>query len=371
MERMLLYSVRTGNDKEVKSLKTRLMSARKMPLAAATLAELAGYLLDRGEIEEVLKLLSLAVAKDRRIPDSHYELARYYARSGPRDEERKALDNAILYFEALPAMTGKRTGMYIDSLLWRGKFRLEGKEWIGAEADFASAATAYEKALELKRLAPGPRFAEAYAGLAEVAYRQRNDLDSALRLLERAAANGFDTADARYKRGVILYAKGDPASALEQFYWAGRKGTESPYLLHALGAAFYARKDYSAAEGYFRAAAEFMRKEYETIDTPRPGTIASEAEVVELFMKAENNLGAALVQVAGRVGDARVRDRAALAFAEASRLFETLRRTGAAPEPSQEPDLGTLNMNAMIQPRSAPVIYAALARDMSYPRLVE
>ncbi|HET7839880.1 MAG TPA: hypothetical protein VFL04_08970, partial [Rectinemataceae bacterium] len=373
--RMLRYFIRTDNLKEILPLKARFLGERRNPLDALSMAELGGYLMDKGMLDDVSVLLEEAAKRDPTVPETHFELARYFRHTASTGEERKALDNAVRTYRALPALTTKRTAGYIESLIWRGRFRIAEGQWIGAEEDFTAAAAAYEDAVGLRRIPRGAHFhetfaGEAYAGLAEVAFRQRDDLASALQLYERAAANGYDTADSRYRRGYILYRTGRYAEALEQLYTAGRMGSEGPYLSFAFGAALYAREDWSAAEGYFRKVKDMVSDELAGIDSPAPREDSHQAELVTLLMKADNNLGAALFNVANRLGNARLRAQAYASFAEATRSYDELGLGSAEQAKPEDRNLGLLNMNLALNPRRgvSPVVYSEIEQDPSFPK---
>ena len=64
--------------------------------------------------------------------------------------------------------------------------------------------------------------------------------------------------------------------------------------------------------------------ELEQISLPVPGDRASHAEITELLMESENNLGAALYRASARAGDARKRALAVSAFTESTRLYDVL-----------------------------------------------
>ena len=116
LERMLLYFIRVDKLEEVLPLKAHFLAdPKKSELGAETLAELGGYLLDKGKLEDVRDILLSAVKKDDAVPEAHYNLARYFRRAGDPTEERKALDNSVRTFAALPGLGGRRAGMYIDS----------------------------------------------------------------------------------------------------------------------------------------------------------------------------------------------------------------------------------------------------------------
>ena len=380
LERMLLYFIRSDgalgpdgkardNLSDILALKQRFLARKTNPLSSSTMAELGGYLLDRNLLDDVRMILLAAAKKAPALPEAHYQLVRYFRRAGMQDEERVALDNAVKTFAAQSGLTPRRTAMYLDSLIWRGDYRVAAREWIGAEQDFTTAATLYEQALELRRVKKEARFGEAYAGLAAVAFWQRDDLDSALSLLERAADSGYDTADTRYERGYILYEKARFADSLEQFYLAGKDGTESPYLGFAFGTALYERGDYLSAEAYFRRVAEAMNEELTQFNLFQPDQRPSQAEILELLMKADNNLGASLLRSAALVGDARRRGVAAASLSESSHLHDELVASGV-PLGSDPRDLASQNLALAIKGANepSPVVYTEIEKAMAFPR---
>ena len=369
LERMLLYFMRTDNLKEVLPLKTHFLSAEKPFPSASTLAELGGYLFDKGILEEVHTILLDAEAKDKLLPEVHYQLARYFHKAAIPAEERKALDNAVKTFALEPILSRRREAMFVDSYIMRADFELNAREYVAAEADYSAAAAEYERAQALGRLAKAPRFAAAYAGMGEVAYWQRDDLTAALSYFERAAAEGWDSPSLRYERGYILYRQGRPREAVEQFYMAGRDGDESPYLLFAFGNALYARQDWHAAEGYFLRTVEAMNRELEEISLPVPSERASHAEIAELLMEAENNLGAALYKASARAGDARKRALAVSAFTESTRLYDSLTRDQAAMPRAGGENLGLANLNLLMGARGMePKLFLGLEKGMDFPK---
>jgi Tfp pilus assembly protein PilF len=371
LERMLLYFIRVDKLKEVRKLESHFLADPKQTaLSAPVLAELGGYLLDKDMLDGVREMLLEAAKKDPRVPEAHYNLARYFVRAGDPTEERKALDKAIASFSALPGLGAKRAGMYIDSLVWRARFLADAKEWLGAERDYATAASEYEKALELRRVTVSGRFGEAYAGLGDVAYWQRDDLPAALAYYERAAENGFSTRDTRYREGNILYRSGQYADALERFLQAGEGGSASPYLLFAFGSALYARNDYFSAEAYFRKASTAMAKELESVGEPSPQESLSEVEALRLYLQSENNLGVALYRSAARSGDARRRNEAMTALTHSVKLYDQLSQAPEALMESEPRDLALDNMNAILKATRGYKLetYNEIEKDMRFPK---
>ena len=370
LERMLLYFIRTDRLSEVLPLKEHfLQDPTRAALGAGVLAELGGYLLDKGMLEDLRNILLTAAKKDPAESEAHYQLARYFARAGDPTEERKALDNAIRNFAALPGLGGRRTGMYLDSLIWRGRFFAQAREWLSADRDFTAAASEYEKALELRRVKKSGRFGEAYAGLADVAYWQRDDLALALSLYQRAAANGYANAQTSYKQGNILYRTGRYKESLDRFFGASGGKTPSPYLAYAFGSALYARNDLFSAEAYFRKASQAMEEAIAADPEPAPQERPDEKEVLKLYMQSENNLGVALYRSAARAGDARRRNQAMAILAHAVKLHDQLAQVPLALEGAEPRNLGLENMNTLLSTGMGEnlLVYSEIEKDMQFP----
>ena len=371
LERMLLYFIRTDRLSEVLPLKTHFLEDPKLGgLDAQVLAELGGYLLDKGMLPDVRSILLAAAKKGEALPEPHYQLARYFRSSGDQVEERSALDNAIRDFAALPGLGGRQSGMYIDSLIWRAQFLAQAKEWLGAERDYAAAAAEYEKALELRRVKIDGRYGQAYAGLADVAFWQRDDLPAALALYERAATNGYSTADTSYKRGNILYRTGRYAEAIEQFFAALAQGGKGPYLDYAFGSALLARNDLFSAEAYFRKTSAAMAETLSHMGEPFPQESPSQIEVLKLYMQAENNLGLVLYRSAARSGDARRRNLAMTSLTHAARLYDQLSQAPEALEGPEPRNLGLQNMNTLLATGKGESLlaYTEIAKEMQFPQ---
>jgi tetratricopeptide (TPR) repeat protein len=260
--------------------------------------------------------------------------------------------------------------MYIDSLVWRARFLAKAGEWLSAERDYAKAATEYERALELRRVAKSGRFAEAYAGLGDVAYQQSGDLAKALAFYDRAEADGYATKETCYRRGNILYGTGRYADSLERFYAAQEKGAASPYLDYAFGSALFARKDLFAAEAYFRRVSAAMGKQLENVGEPAPQERPSEVEILGLYLRSENNLGVALYRSAARSGDARRRNEAMAAFTHSVRLYDLLSQEPAALEGPESKNLALENMNSLLKSGRGEElrVYTRIEKELAFPR---
>ena len=365
LERMLLLFMRTDILKEVLPLKQRFLAAKKPRLAASTLAELGGYLLDHDRVPEVLPVLKLALDLDRLLPETNFQLHRYYQKAGEPGEEMKGLDNAIAGFERLSALGKRRLGMYLDSLVRRGDLRLAAGGFLTAEEDYGKGAVAYERARDLDRVPRTPAWAKAWAGLGDVAYWGRDDLTAAEDLYAKAEQQGWDEPAIRYRRGFIASRDARYADALEHFWRAMQGGIETPPLLYAIGNTFFERGDYHAAEGYYRRIIEKLGDRFDALDYPEPQDKPSDRALVETLMEAQNNRGVALYRLGGRIGNAKLKAEAIAAFDASARLYDTMVRDTRSLISANAANLGYLNMDYVLHPKRGIdlAIYRPIAKD--------
>lgn len=376
MERMLRWFLRTervlGRDNyaEIRKLKDRFLGDRKSRISSETLADLGGYLLDRGEVEDVSRILLRAVDQDPSVPEAHYELSRYFRRIGNAPEERTALGNAIRLLESLPNPSNRRLGMLVEALNRAGEGYVELKEFVTAEDLFTRAVRRYERALSLGQLRRSPLYGKAYANLADILFFQRDDLDGAAVLYGKAHDHGYVTPDSLYKLGYIHYRRERWEQALENFYRAGLDTEESPYLLYATANALFQREDFFAAQGYYTRLADRLKFELDQLPLVEPQVRPSHGEIVDLLMRTTNNLGVALYRIGNRMGDPRRRSAAMVQLMESSRYYDSMERDPTSMIRPESRNLGYLNLDFILHPQRGIdlSIYPDLPKRMKFPK---
>ncbi|HUX38478.1 MAG TPA: hypothetical protein VMV44_11310, partial [Rectinemataceae bacterium] len=368
LERMLQYFMRVDTLAEVLPLKDHFLAESRDPLSALTLAELGGYLLDHKQMTDDFRILKAALAKDPSVPETHWQLHRYYRVSGDRGDELSALDNSISLFERLSALGRRRLSMYLEALIRRGDMGIEDRQYLRAEADFGKAVLAYQNGLDIGRLKPTLAFARAWAGLGDVSYLAKDDLEAARQFYKKAADNGWDNPEIRYRRGFIAYRQGRFDDALQQFWISKRGGNDSPFLEWALGSSFAQRGDWNAAESSFRSLVDGMGDKFNALDYPLPQDKLYDRNVTELLMEAQNNLGVSLFHLGNRMGDAKLKAKAILAFTESARLFDLIVHDERSLVGANAANLGYANLDYVLHPKRGIDIsaYEGIQKDDSW-----
>jgi hypothetical protein len=381
LERMLKYFMRVERagapDKaaDVEALAKYFLESARSGFTSPTLAEAAAYLLAKGRLDYPNRLLLAAIDRDGRYPESYKVLADLNRLTGFPEEERKALEFAYRFFgeadEAGP-LGQRRVRAYLDSAIRLGELRIAARENLAAEQTLEKAARRYERAMNERVLRAEASFGRVYALLADIHFLERRDFPAALALYQRAEDNGYFSPTGDYRRGYMHYygEPADPGRALLFFHRAALDRDPSPYLLWALANSLFERGDYAAAQGYYSMLVDKMQFELSTMSLVEPQSRPSHQEIVELLMMATNNLGASLIRVAERSGDASRRARAMVSFTESSRLFDALVRDQTTMLRPEQKNLGFLNMDFILHPQRGIDLatYRVLPVDMAYPR---
>jgi len=180
LERMLKYFIRTDNLKETLPLESYFMASGKTKIAAETLAELGGYLLNKqtqvvdgvpdpdiAQIQGVRDVLTRAILRDPKLPEGYYQLARYYQRFGSPVEERKTLEDAIKVFDQAEERSPQRMGYHIDTYRRYGESLISQKEDFLAQQQFQRGISLYEDALKRKLLEKKDEYGRLYADMGD------------------------------------------------------------------------------------------------------------------------------------------------------------------------------------------------------------
>jgi len=364
--RMLRYFVRTDNMKQVLPLKAYFLSKGKPVVDSIVYSELGSYLIDANRKDDVRSILLLGVKKDPKLPDNHYELARYYRATGNKEEEAKALRNAELTFKAYPSLNRKRLMNLIDTLNWLGDHAYATREFLDAEGKYSEATKLYEDAVANKRIDVSARFGEIYANLGDIYYYDRAQYQTALDFYEKAENNLYSTPETAYKRGYVRYREKAYKAALAYFYQATRDFTVTDNLLFSLANTLFYREDYSAASGYYIQLRDKMRDEIDRIQYQDPQNRPDQSRIVRLLMDVSNNLGVALYHLANRSGDASRRAEALATFTESMRLYDVMNRDQTTMIRPKSANLAFLNFDGILHPTRlfVPQIAPDISRDL-------
>lgn len=332
-------------------------------------AAAAGYLLDNGLITDVRSMLIRAYNVDVTTPEVHYHLARYNRAMRNSSEERAALDNAQQFFAYHEPLTRNQLALQIDTDILSAEYWYERGELLQALEDSQSAFDRYVESKESGLLAPSANLARVFSLRGDIEYFAGGDFVRALRLYDRAAANGFEPEDLNFKRGFILYDLQRYDEAVERFLSIGsRNALEGPVnLLWSRANTLYHRGNYAAAEATYRRLLRTLTARRDQIETLLIDEDPAHLAVIEHLYRVNNNLGVTLFRQYERDSSRQSRFAEALDYLRISAEISEnlLRDTETATRPLAR-NLAFLNVRALINPEAdfEPQIFDQLPRTV-------
>jgi tetratricopeptide (TPR) repeat protein len=369
--RMMRYFIRSDlvegrqNWNEVDKLRQYFQSDPNAEIETDAYAELGGYILAKGKIENVREVLYRAMDTDETVPEIHYHLAEYFKRTNQPLRQRNALEDALYYFEEAKPLNRRELTNYIDTYNDLGKLLYKEGEHLDAEEQLLRAKELYEDARERNVLGKKKQFGEIYYNLGNIYYYVSNNYDAAYALFEEAEDNLFSNDDLAYKKGFIQYDRENYEDALINFYKAAGSFSANNNLMYATANTLYKRKAYFSAQGYYNHLLDRLESRLESL----PYLLVDEKEehlgLVEFLMKTYNNLGVTLNRLHNQKRDPQKYSTSLGYLARSTEYFDILHRDPNTMERTQAKDLAYLNMREILYPNEyALQLYNRLPKDM-------
>jgi TPR repeat protein len=384
-KRLLRYYIRTDNLREVLPLKTYFLSKKKS-LESSDLVELSAFMLDklygdlppkdeylRAYIEDVRLLLEEAIKSDPSVPEAHYNFARYFLETGNRTSAKSLLETAISRFDEAKIRKQKRIYKHIDSYRLLGELYMEEQEYILSEETLGQGIMLYEKEAQLSSLQSVPDIGKIYANIGDIDYFIAGDLNQARRNYEKAVENKYDTASVRYRIGYIQYTNKNYLEALGSFIKSASEKYDDRNILLSLGNTLSMRGDNFAAQGYYERLIDMLDLERSRLGILLPQVRSDQGELVDLYMKASNNLGVTLSRLSQRTGDSSLNAKAMVQLSESLRAWDALTRNQETMIRLEGSNLAAQNIKYLTSPVSVfePAIYSAIPRVLHGEKMLE
>lgn len=363
LERMLKYFIRTDNLKETLPLENYFMASGKTKIAADTLAELGGYLLNKqnqvadgipdpniAQIQGVKNVLMRAITQDPKLPEGYYQLARYYHRFGYPVEERKTLEDAIKVFDKAEERSAQRIGYRIDTYRRYGESLIGQREDLSAQEQFQRGIALYEDALKRKLLEKQGEYGRLYADMGDLRFFTAADVPGALGYYRQSMANGWAPPEIKYRTGAVLYNLQDWKGAMESFFSIISDYPQNRRLLFSLGNTAYLNEDFQVAKGYYTRLLDLLTLDKNRIPLLLPNDKPEHMDLAERLMRTENNLAVTLEEIADRTGAVALRSQALALYAESARTWDQITRNPGTMVRSSSTNLAYLNTRNSLYP---------------------
>ena len=391
VERMLKYFIRTDNLKEVLHLRNWFESRNNRKLSTESLAELAGYLLDKQleevkgvpdpyleSIQSVRAMLLQAVYEDVNLPEPHYHLARYHKILNNTYEERLTLENAIRAFNLAETETVRRRLYRVDTHFRYSNLLVQQREFFPAETEIVRSIELYEEYLRNNTIRATPQLGQLYAAKGDLEFFVKSgNMEAALNDYHKAEGYGYAPPEIQYRMGAAYYQLESWRNALEYLFKASADLPLNRRMLYALGNVTYKRGDYFAAQGYYDRLLSVLENQIVLLPVLLPNNNPQFLELGERLMMARNNLGVVYEALAEQTGNREYHSRALFLYAESSRAWDSITRNPETMVRMHLADIpgapginqGYLNAHNAMRPNSdyTPQIFPRIDRDVLEP----
>lgn len=374
--RMMRYFIRTDNLLEVLTLKNRFFP-RPRSLGAEDWTSLSGYLLEklygplapadeylRSKIEDVKKMLVRAVKADPSNPIALYNMGKYFIHMNNGMSAKSSLKEAISAFDSAKKL--KRDDVYknIDSYRLLGEEYVKDKDYLKAMESYSGGISLFTRENIGNGLEGNSKIGNLYADYGDIQYFISGDMDGALASYQDAVDNQYDRGEIRYKIGFIQYGKKKYQDAVGSFMKASEDYSDDPSLLLAMGNTLSLRNDNYAAQSYYQRLLTQLEEEKSQKGILFPQVRNDEAEIVNNYMKASNNMGVTLFKLAKRTGSSALNAAAIVNFQNSLRAWDSMTRNQQTMVRLSGSNLAEQNIRYVIHPMPEyePAIYTDISK---------
>ena len=385
LSRMLRYNIRTDKLREVLTYKNMLYISKDdkknlKTLGASDWTELSGYLLEklygtlskndeylRSSIEDVLAMLNLAIKADPANPIARYNLARYFIQNGNTEQAKVELERSLDLFSGVAVRTKKNVFREINATRVLGELYASNREYLKAQTVYTRGINLYNEEHEASGLAGDMNTGKLFADMGDLDYFISGELDDALYNYEKAIEIKNDTPSINYRVGAIYYNRKNYDNALASFIKVSEKEPKNPNILLSLGNVLSLRGDNFAAESYYSDLLSTLDGSREKQKYLLPQEDEDDFATVDLYLKANNNLGVTLYRLAQQTGNSNMNAEAVVRLSDSMRAYDALTRNPSTMIRLEGSNLAAQNSKYITHPypEFEPAIYTDIPRVLA------
>lgn len=383
--RLMRYSVRTDKLKDVLQYKEMFYPDEKS-LSGDDWTEMSGYLMDklfgnltpqeeylRNSIEDVLAMLRYSIKRSPKNPISRYNLARYFIESGNHTSAQKELDATINLFKEAPSLKRRDVYKYLDTYRLLGEQYVYEREYLKARETFTEGIALFEEKNSVSGFESDKKVGIMYQDMGDIDYFISGDLEEAKRNYVNSINNKNDNSAVRYKIGYVDYGNKNYEDAFKNFVIACEEKENDSNLLLALGNTLSLRNDDYACSGYYDRLLDVINAGISRKDVILPQVKDEDTILVDLYMKASNNLGVSQFRLARETGDSSLNGACINNFQNSLRAYDALTRNPDTMVRIGGTNLAELNIKYVTNPTTSfePAIYTEIPRTLENEKKLE
>ena len=198
------------------------------------------------------------------------------------------------------------------------------------------------------------------------AVTNKQSIRQALVNYENAVNNKCDTSSVRYKIGYIQYQNQNYPAALGSFIKSYDSNSSDTHLLLALANTLSKNNDNYVAKGYYERLINVLNANKQKYHIVLPQVREDQADLVDTYMKATNNLGVTLHRIANNNGDSSLNATAIVNLQESLRSWDALTRNQITMVRLEGSNLAEQNIKYMTHPtlQYEPELYTEIPRKL-------
>ena len=338
-------------------------------------AELSGYLLDklygklskndeylRSSIEDVLAMLNLAIKADPSNPIARYNLARYFIQNGNSEQAKTELERSLDLFGSVKVRTKKNVYREINAARVLGELYADAREYLKAQTVYTRGINLYNEEHENSGLEGDENTGKIFADMGDLDYFISGEMDDALYNYEMAVKIKNDTPSINFRIGAIYYGHKNYDNALVSFLKVAEKEPKNPNILLSLGNVLSLRGDNFSSASYYSDLLQILDSTRASILMPQQD--ADDYEIVDLYLKVNNNLGVALYRLAQQTGNSNMNAEAIVRMSDSMRAWDALTRNPETMIRMEGSNLAAQNSKYITHPYPdfEPAIYTDIPR---------
>lgn len=374
--RFLRYYIRTDQLHKVLELK-EFFYPREKSLGASDWTELSGYLMDklygelprneeylRDKIEDLRDMMIFAIKADPENPISNYNLSRYLVEVGDHTKAMQSLKTTKDLFDKAQILKKRDVYKQLNNYRLLGEEYLYDREYLKARETFIDGINLFEKRQRFGKFEGDKNIGSMYADMGNLEYFISGDLSEAKRNYNNAIKNKMDTPSIRYRVGYVCYTDQDYTSALGNFLKASEQGALDSHTMLALGNTLSLKNDNYTAQSYYDRLLSYLDFQREKYGIVIPQIDPAAGDMVEVYMKAANNLGVSQFRVSRQSGDSSLNAKALVNFQNSIRYYDALTRNQETMVRLPGSNLAEQNLRYATHPISEfePAIYTEIPR---------
>jgi len=382
LSRMMRYNIRTDKLRDVIYYKNIFYQSKQdkqnlKNLGASDWTELSGYMLEklygalskndeylRSSIEDVLAMLNLAIKADPSNSVARYNLARYFIHNGNTEQAKVELERSLDLFENVIVRTKKNVYREINATRVLGELYAANREYLKAQTIYTRGINLYNEEHEASELEGDVNTGKLFADMGDLDYFISGEMDDALYNYEKAIEIKNDTPSINYRVGSIYYNRKNYDNALVSFIKVAEREPRDPNVLLSLGNVLSLRGDNFAAESYYADLIRVLDQGREKQKLLLPQADDDDYAVVDLYLKANNNLGVTLYRLAQQTGDSGRNAEAIVRLSDSIRAWDALTRNQQTMIRMEGSNLAAQNSKYITHPYPdfEPAIYTDIPR---------